>query len=287
MSTISVVILDYRKSHRVLENVASLQQQQLPPGTKLEIIVVDNSADPATKAKLAPLAGQPGIQLIFNEKNLGYPGGCNAGARFATGEFVLILNPDIVWTDSTALATMLRFLQKNPQVGVVGPQQFNDSDGELARTARAFPNLFIQIARRTWLRRLPVVCEFVARDELRHVDLTRPRAVDWLQSSCILIRRELWDRLGGFSESYFIFMADPDLCFRAWQVGAEVVYLPAATVHADGLRASAGGFWDFFRRWTIRQHFADSLRYQLRFLGQRNPREKLAQEKKIGEYVLG
>ena len=70
-------------------------------------------------------------------------------------------------------------------------------------------------------------------------------------------------------------MSDPDLCFKCWEADKKVVYYPEVQVLADGRRLSGeGGFVDFFRKWTLRQHVRDSLKYQIKYLFKRNPHRK-------------
>lgn len=256
----------------MLENIASCQKQRV--NFEFEIIVAVNAPTDAERKKLAPLAANEKVQLIFNETNLGYPRGVNAAVRKSSGEIIFIVNPDIVWRDRNALAKLVHFLDTNPHVGIVGPRQIDEPTGETALTVRAFPKLTRQIARRTWLRRLPIIRSKVAFDEMRHLDHTKIQPVDWLQSSCIAVRRELWEAVGGLDERFFLFMSDPDLCWKAWQRGYEVIYFPDTVVGADGRRCSAGGFFDFFRKWTLRQHLRDALKYHARYFGRRNPRLK-------------
>jgi GT2 family glycosyltransferase len=281
---VSLIILDYEKSRRVLENVASLQKQKVD--FAFEIIVVDNSCKPEHQAKLKQLEKCANVQLILNSCNLGYPGGTNRGVAAASGEFLVLVNPDIVWREESALQKLVEFLSDNPQVGVAGPRQVNEMDESTAMTVRAFPRLWVQIARRTWLRHLPGIRQAVAYDEMRHLDYSQTQPVDWLQSSCVIIRRALWEQLHGLDERYFVFMSDPDFCWRAWAAGSEVIYFPAATVYADGLRASRGGFLAVFTSRALRLHIWDALKYRLRYFGRANPREKLAAQRKLGIYKL-
>jgi GT2 family glycosyltransferase len=273
---VSAIILDYQKSRRVALGVESLFAQVCE--FDLEVIVVDNTATPEARAKLAPLV-QQGVQLIFNEHNLGYPAGINRGVAAARGEYLLIVNPDIVWRDADVLAKLVQYLEQNKSVAVVGPRQCNETDGKQALTVRAWPRLWVQVVRRTWLRRLPLLRQAVAYDEMQHLDLTQIQSVDWLQSSCWLARRSMWDTLGGLGEDYFVFMADPDYCYRAWTQGWQTVYLASTTVWADGLRASAGGVGRLFTSRALRIHVLDALKYWWRYLGRGNPRLTKQNEK--------
>jgi N-acetylglucosaminyl-diphospho-decaprenol L-rhamnosyltransferase len=266
----SVVILDFLKSKRVTQNVESILAQETD--FPVEIIVVDNSVSEENAAKLLELTRHPNVRVKINKKNIGYIRGNNEGARTATGKYLLIVNPDIIWRDTGTLQRMIDYMEKHEDIGILGPRQINESDGQVAMTVRAFPRLFLQIARRTDLRKLPLIRKWVAYDEMRHLDYDVIQNVDWLQSSFWVIRKSLWDSFRGLNPDYFIFMSDPDLCGKVWKKGFRVVYFPKATVYADGLRASKGGLGQLFRKPILRQHLKDSVKYSWNHWLEKNPR---------------
>lgn len=268
---VKIIILDYKKAVQVLENVKTLLQQRV--NFLFQIFVVDNSCDEENAQILKKLEKYPQVKVCINEKNFGYTKAHNQLHSHIDGDYILIVNPDILWHDTDTLQRMVDFMDKHPQVGIMGPKQINH-DGSVAMTVRAFPKLHLQISRRTFLRKLPFISNLVAYDEMQHLNYSKAYPVDWIQSSCVIIRKDLWDQTRGFDEDYFIFMADVELCFQAWKKGFEVVYLPQLQVYADGERASKGGFKKFFQSWVLRQHFKDALKYQVKHLGEKNPREE-------------
>ncbi|MBN2087850.1 glycosyltransferase family 2 protein [Candidatus Peregrinibacteria bacterium] len=268
----SIIILDYKKSKRVCENVKYLQNQNT--AFPYEIIVVDNSCDISNADKLKCLDKYENVQLHINKTNVGYINGNNQGAKHAKGEYLLIVNPDIVMRDENTLQKLVDYMEANPETGILGPKQINDDDGSTAMTVRAFPKFFLQVARRTFLRKLPIIKNLVAHDEMQHLDYNKTQEVDWLQSSFWVIRKDLWDSFGGLNRDYFIFMSDPDMCFKTWKKGFKVIYYPDVKVYADGIRLSSGGFKAYFQKWTLRQHVKDSLKYVWNHLFARNPRTK-------------
>jgi N-acetylglucosaminyl-diphospho-decaprenol L-rhamnosyltransferase len=256
--TLAIVIVNYFKAERILENVAALRRQTVAP--RLKIVVVDNSADPGEADRL-----RDGLtwreDLILLPRNVGYSQGVNLAALNA-GHFdhILLLNPDIVLDDPETLETLLRELRGRPDVGVMATLQAND-DGTPVEVARRFPNLAKQVIRR--LR----PGAYTDHDVLRPL-LEQPRSgildVDWVQSSFTLVRGDLWRALGGLEERYEIFMADVALCQSAHALGYRVVVSSAITVRADGIRASRGGLSALFHSRALRVHVRDAVKYQLR-----------------------
>ena len=268
----SIIILDFLKSRRVCENVESILKQKV--NFPVEVIVVDNSVNKDNADKLLELKKHKNVQVHINQKNVGYVLGNNKGAEMARGEYLLIVNPDIIWREEDTLQELVDYMDKNPEVGICGPRQINDDDQSIAMTVRAFPKIFLQTARRTWLRKLPLIKKWVAHDEMQHLDYTKTQEVDWLQSSFWIMKKSLWDELGGLNTDYFLFMSDPDMCWRTWKKGYKVMYYPEATVYADGIRLSSGGLKMFFKKWTMRQHLKDSFKYRMNYLFKGNPRKK-------------
>ena len=270
---VSIIILDYLKSRRVEKNVESIYAQKTE--VPFEVIIVDNSCDPRNAQKLESIRQKyPDTKIIINEKNEGYVQGNNKGVAASAGEYLFIVNPDIVWRDPNTLQKLVDYMETHPSVGVLGPKQFNEGDGRVAMTVRAFPSLFLQVARRTDLRRLPYIRDRVAYDEMRHLDYTKTQPVDWLQSSFWVTRRSLWEKVGGLDTRYRIFMSDPDYCWKCWQAGLQVVFFPEVTLGADGVRCSEGGIQVFFKSWILRQHVKDAVKYQMKYFLKGDPRKK-------------
>lgn len=272
MIKVSIIIVDFKKADRVIRNMESLANQDV--NFDIEVIIVDNSCNAENAEKLKSLKAYHGVRLFISEKNMGYIRANNFAAKLAQGRYLLICNPDIAWTKPDALQKMAEFMDKYERVGICGPKQVNESDGSIAMTVRAWPSLPLQIARRTWIRQLPVIKSLVEYDEMQHLNYEETQTVDWMQSSCWLVRKTMWEKLEGLNKDYFLFMSDPDLCYRAWESGFEVVYLPEAEVVADGQRLSSGGVKDFFTKWTLRQHCKEAVKYSLSHLFRGNPHER-------------
>ncbi len=265
----TIIILDFMKAPQVLENVNSFLEQK--HDFDLKIFVVDNSCNQKNAEMLSHLSNIPNLELFINKKNTGYPKAYNQFNNNIESDYILVLNPDIEWKDENAFKKMIDYMDSNSDIGVLGPKQI-EKNGNIAMTIRAFPRFYLQVARRTWLRRLPILKKKVEYDEMRHLDYEKTQDVDWLQSSCIVVRSDLWKNLGGLKEDYFLFMTDVELCFDSWKNKKRVVYFPEAKVYADGKRVSAGGFFMFFKNWVLRQHVKDSLKYRFKHFFDKNPR---------------
>jgi len=257
---ISIIIVDYHKAHQVVRNVEGILAQEID--AEKEILIWDNSENLENANILSVLLKNEEVEVIISEKNVGYTVSNNALAQKATGDFLCFVNPDIEWNDVHTLNILSEYLIHNEKVGVVAPRQ-KEPNGYDALSVRSFPNFFVQVLRRTFLRNLSPFSRWVAKDEMVNIDRTQTQTVDWVQSSFLMISKELWNQLGGFNEQYFLFMADTELCKKCWQKGRQVVYLPKTEVLSDGKRCSDGGIFDFFESKTMQIHLKDSVRYFL------------------------
>ena len=267
---ISVIILDFLKADRVIKNVDWLLSQKWD--FELEIIIVDNSCNKNNADKLLTLEKNKKVSVIINKPNTWYPKWNNIAAKNIYWDYVFIINPDIICRDSFVIAKMIEYLENNKDVWILGPKQLND-DWTIPTIIRTFPNLFIQFFRRTFLRKFPIISSLVGEDEMRFSDLDLTKEVDWIQSSFMAIRREVWDKIWWFDENYFIFMSDSEICFQCWRLEKKVIYYPGIKVYADWKRCSQWGFFTFFKSKVLRQHFYDSFKYTLKHMFESNPRK--------------
>jgi GT2 family glycosyltransferase len=191
----------------------------------LEVIVVDSgSVDGSPDIVKSRF---PWVKVIVNESNIGFPRGNNIGLKRATGQHILLLNPDTeVFED--ALQKMNDYLDSNLSVGVVGPQLLN-SDGTVQPSRRRFPSLAIGAVESTWLQ--PFVPDtYLDRYYFRDVDDGVETDVDWLTGACLMVRREVVEQVGLMDEAYFMYSEELDWCRRIKNDGWRIVYLPKARV---------------------------------------------------------
>lgn len=255
-ASVSAVVLNYRRPDQTEQCVVSLLQQTLQP---LEIILVDNASGNDSRGRLSILKQKyPGkIRLIETPENLGYGQGNTIGIRYARGDFILIVNPDTE-PEPDALETMVRYLESNPDVGIVGPQLVH-YDGAIRDSYRTFPTPIDLIIKRTPLRHVfkERMIRYLQWDRNPH----QMRDVDWLVGACLLMRKDFFTELGGFDPRIFLFLEDTDLCRRCWEAGKRVVYLPEAKAKDGYQRLSSGGPFTLLTKKTIRIHLMSACKY--------------------------
>ena len=251
----SVVIVNYHSEALLRACLESLPSSADP--LSLEVIVVDNSG---TARASGVLDAWPDVRLIEAGGNVGFAHACNLGMANARGRHLLLLNPDTV-AHPGAVATLSRHLDASPEAGVVAARLLNP-DGTLQYSCRRFPRpLSIFFGRYSLLTRLfpgnPVSSDYLYLDW----DHVQVRPVDWASGACLMVRRDVFERVGGLDEGYFLFVEDMDWCRRIRDAGHEVVYVPEAEVtHRIGASRGPVPAWVTWERHRsmlryIRKHF--------------------------------
>ncbi len=204
-----------------------------------DIIVVDNASTDGSAALVATRF--PTVQLTINPDNRGFAIAVNQGLALATGEFVLLLNPDATLLPG-ALAQLLKFLETHPQVAAVGPRQWLDADCTWQWSVVPHPPHW-----HTILPSLPGLRRLgLARRQLAaHWALNRAiwsdeqaQITPYLSGACLLLRRKALQAVGGLDERYFLFFEDVDLCTRLRASGWRLYAAPSAGV-VHSVQASA------------------------------------------------
>ena len=226
---LSVIIVNWNVCNLLRQSLASIYSSWgQSPG--LEVIVVDNAS--SDDSVLMVQTDFPKANLITNQKNLGYPAGCNQGLAVASGKYLLVLNPDTEIVND-ALAALLNFMDKHPEVGMVGPL-LTYPDGSHQSSRRRFPTLPVLFLESTWLEKYSPRSIF-KRYYLQDVADTSPQQVDWLVGAAMLIRREVWKQVGGLDEGFFMYSEELDWCRRIKKSGWNIMYVPQATIiHHEG-----------------------------------------------------
>lgn len=198
------------------------------------VIVVDNASADTSLTRVEALTDLPfPIHFIRNLANRGFGAACNQGAALARSEFLLFLNPDTrLFQDS--LSVPLAFMRRleNEDVGIVGIQLV-DGQNHIARSCSRFPSVGIFLSQALGLNRLPGLKHLAqGMSEWKHDSTCK---VDQIMGAYFLMRRSLFESLGGFDERFFVYFEEVDLSLRARRAGWRSVYLAdAQAYHAGG-----------------------------------------------------
>jgi GT2 family glycosyltransferase/Flp pilus assembly protein TadD len=224
---------------------------QITDQPEYEVIVVDNGSTDGTKEFLAGLQGD--VQIIRNEQNLGFAKGCNQGAAVAKGAYLVFLNNDMV-PQRGWLGALVSEVEAHQEVGIVGSKLlYPDGTVQHAGVVRDCQHL------------LPYhIYKSFAGD---HPAVNQRREFQIITAACLLIRRSLFEEVGGFDEGYINGFEDADLCLKVRERGHRVVYQPrSVVVHLESQTPGRKAHEDanaarFLERWGAQWWAGDEDRY--------------------------
>ena len=227
---VSVVIVNWNGVQWLPQCLESLRGVE---GIRKEVIVVDNASQDASVE--AVRQGFREVELIVNSRNLGFAQGNNQGIRRGRGRHFFILNNDTILQPG-CLESLVRFLDTHPRAGMVAGHLVDpDGSTQFRYYPVALPTLASLSADLLWLNRL------WPRNRLGRGALARqwnphePSRMEQIPGACMLVRREAFEAVGLFDESYRFWYEDVDLCARCLRAGWEIWYVPEARiVHYGG-----------------------------------------------------
>lgn len=227
---LSVVFLSYNTRDLTRQAVSAVLKAA--EGLAVEIFVVDNASADGSADMVAEEF--PQVKLIRNAANVGFAAGNNVALRQVAGEYALLLNTDTI-VRRDALHTMVAFLDAHPAAGACGCKIL-DPDGTLQLDSRrGFPTPLAAFCKMSGLSRLFPKHRRIAHYHLTYLDPEQTAEVEVLSGSCMMVRKSAMDQVGLLDESYFMYGEDIDWCYRFWQAGWKIYYVPTtAIIHFRG-----------------------------------------------------
>ena len=195
------------------------------PGS--QILVVDNNSTDGSVEYLE--ARFPSVQFISNNENTGFARANNQALKLATGKYILFLNPDTILPEDF-FTKCLSFMDTNPGVGATGVQMIDRTGKFLKESKRGFPTPSAAFYKLSGLTSLFPKSKVFAQYYLGHIDENTNHEIEALSGACMLVRKEVIDKTGGFDERFFMYAEDIDLSFRIRQAGYKNFYLADTTI---------------------------------------------------------
>ena len=180
-----------------------------------EIIIVDNDS---TDFSIDSVADNPKAKCIRLQENKGYGGGCNVGFMRANGDVLLFMNPDVTLLTPVELAR--ESLEQNPNCAVVAPGIIEQN--ELCNTLRPFPSVLREIPQELGMAS-PATC-WKNFSESSGPERTFLFSDCYAQGSILFVRRDAFERIGGFDEAFFLYLEEVDLFRRLVDAGFVFLY---------------------------------------------------------------
>lgn len=221
MVELSIIILNYNTYDLTISCLKSIipKFKKELESDRLEIIVADNGSKDTSIAEISKsTAGVKNINIVENKENLGFAKGMNRVSKNAKGKYLLFLNSDTEVLDK-GLTSMIEFLDSNKKVGILGGKFINKDGSSQASCGKFYTlfNLFLMLIggeRMGITRESPSII----------------KKVDWVSGGFMMVRRDIFKKLEGFDEHFFMYMEDMEFCYRGKKEGWDTYFYPRACV---------------------------------------------------------
>jgi GT2 family glycosyltransferase/lipopolysaccharide/colanic/teichoic acid biosynthesis glycosyltransferase len=263
MLDLSIIIVNYNVKE-FLQNLLDSLYTGIG-NLKAEIIVIDNNSEDGSADVIKQK--YPGVTLIENKQNIGFGAANNLGMKLAKGRYFLLINPDAIIQEDT-LEKMSTFMDSTPNAGMAGCKVLNP-DGTLQLPCRrSFPGPWTSFTKMTGLSSLFPKSRIFARYNLTYLDENQTYEVDAISGAFMFIRRETYEKIGGFDPIFFMYGEDLDLCYRTQKSGYKIYYVHTAkAIHYKGessKRSNIDETKNFYKAMHlfVKKHLSSSLLVQ-------------------------
>jgi GT2 family glycosyltransferase len=259
MPDISIIIVNYNVKEFLLNSLESVFKAA--QGLEIEVIVVDNASEDGSVEALQK--NYPKVILIRNEENLGFGKANNIGLKKANGKYILLLNPDTIVREDT-FVKMIAFFESHRDAGMAGCKVLNP-DGTLQLACRrSFPGPWTSFTKVAGLSSLFPKSKLFAKYNLTYLDENQTYEVDSISGSFMMFRKEVYEKVGGFDDRFFMYGEDLDLCYRVRKAGYKVYYFhETEIIHYKGESTKRSSldetkiFYDAMKLF-VKKHFSSS-----------------------------
>ncbi len=227
---LSVIILNYNV--RYFLELCLISVQKALEGIDGQVIVVDNNSPDDSCAMVKEHF--PGVTLIENKENSGFPKGNNIGVAAAKGKYICILNPDTVVAEDT-FTKALAFAEGQNSLGMVGVKFIDGTGNFLPESKRGMPTPWVALTKMSGLYKLFPKLGLFNKYYARHLGENEAGEIDILPGAFMLMERQVYLDAGGFDEHYFMYGEDIDLSYTLQKMGLHNHYFPStAIIHYKG-----------------------------------------------------
>ncbi len=225
---LSIIIVNWKSKDYLRKCLASIRAETR--GLDYEIIVIDSGSFDGCDRMLRE--ADPQVRFIQSAENLGFARANNAAYRASHGRHVLFLNPDTELA-GPAINVMHEHMRTLPKAGTIGCKVLNVDRTLQTNCVQSVPTILNQLLDCEFLRARWPKSALWGMSPLYEED-SEPKTVEALAGICVMLKREVFEQVGMFSEDYFMYAEDIDLCHKLRQAGYEIYYIPAATIIHHG-----------------------------------------------------
>ncbi len=259
MTDLSIIIVNYNVKDYLFKCLNSIFQSKCK--LTIEVIVIDNNS---TDGSVQFLKNQfNDVKFIPLDQNYGFGKANNIGIKYATGKYILLLNPDTLLDENT-IANLYQYMELNPNVGISTCKLLN-GDGTFQEVCRrGFPSPIAAFSKLFGIQNFFPKSKILGKYNLTYLDENEINEVDAVSGAFMFFRGDLLHQINGFDEDFFMYGEDLDICYRTHKLGYQIMYVPeTSTIHYKGestKRSNINHIKVFFDAMQIfvKKHYAKS-----------------------------
>lgn len=222
---ISIIIVNYNTKQLLSDCVESVCQKTF--GIDYEIVIVDNGSD---DTNFDALIQNERVHVVQSAENLGFGKANNLGRSVAKGDYLFFLNPDTLLLNN-AVQLLFQYMKEHPEVGAVGGNLYNAEEKPCHSFSRLYPSITMEMdfAMKELISRI----KYGKNRQFNYTE--KPLEVAFITGADLMIRKDVFDRVGQFDKDFFMYYEDSALCRKIHEAGYKVMSVPAAKIiHLEG-----------------------------------------------------
>ena len=254
MSAVDVIIVNWNDADDLvtaLDSILALPEVKADPSFA-NIVVSDNASTDDSLARVRQMYGAR-VVVIENGSNLGFAAGVNRAVERTTAPYIFLLNPDAT-AKAGALRHLVDFMELHPQCALAGPKIY-EADGSVAESCGEFDSWIGAFLRSSAWGELAPFRRFANGAALRRWDYSDARQVDLVIGAALMVRRSVFEALGGFDERFFMYHEEVDFARRVYEIGYETWFVPNAEATHTGQGSSGGRGVEAYKQRSRRKYW--------------------------------
>lgn len=234
---LSIIYIYYNTPKEITESVRSIKQAV--GSTRYEVLIIDNNSAQKIPSSVLQM---PWVHVYHNKNNIGFGPAINLAVRKSKGEILLLINPDTLFFPH-AISRLLKRLLSDPKIGIIGPKIINKK-GELLESISKMPSFANSLVIFSFLRKLWPFSQVEKNYHLRSLNREKEQKVPVLSGACMMMRKSMFEKAGGFDEQFFMYFEEADLCYRVKKAAhVSNLYFPQAVITHFVGRSTSDKVW--------------------------------------------
>jgi len=269
---VAITVVNYNTKDLLLYCLKKIYQANIT--IPFQVIVLDNASKDTDEVEEEVKDQYPLVEFLKQSKNYGYTKGVNICAKYAQADYIFNINTD-AFLEVNMVEKMVSYLEKNPSVGLIGPQLLN-FDGSIQESTYKFLTPLLALYRRTPIGLLPFAKREVDKFKMADWDHNSIKEVDWILGAAYMFPKNIIEKINYLDEDLFLYLSDTYFAWQVWSAGYKVIYYPKVKMYHYHRKSSQSGFilTSILKKiyWV---HIQDGTKFFMKTWGKANPHKQL------------